>query len=488
MSFFLCEDNKLLSFTKTIFTKHECMIQPTLETLWGNSSRENCFSYKSFLQKPSVAHYPFHSYCRDCSFTYTGYREEVFRISNGFKKENAFLVVTREQHLNESMPVDDFIFDSQNDFTIVSQRSVLRLFSVDELCRGTEGINDILSLQFNRMTNRIRINQGASLNCGFSCAKFLGNSLHIISGYRRGSFIDIFDLEEVDEEECKPNHSFNLIDLPSQDMYNYATESLYACDISDTIMGSISIAGLSNGKTATIDPRINNPLLCTGIPTSSYTLGQRRSDYMSPITAVFCVNQGTQLLSGSRDGKLFLWDLRNPKNPLFLKSLGGEINKICESPNGINTTGCRRFVTSAITGSVNECGLGETSFEILCTYSSSDIARNAETIAIPSPKVSVNNSNGIIIVPNISNNAINFLHIKSSRHADRFPLEASGCDFLDEEQVSNTRRTYDVINTLNIGELNFQISSAQWLQNTDQVLLGSSDGQVYVLDIRPYPV
>nr|CCC53654.1 conserved hypothetical protein, fragment [Trypanosoma vivax Y486] len=224
-----------------------------------------------------------------------------------------------------STVVTDVVFDMLEEFAAVCQRRRLTAYSTD----GWLGDASAASGSGTPLVT-IEARGSTSLGFDFSSAQFISSSLHLIAGYHRASVVDVFDLEQVDEETSAPEQRFTLAGSQAGSSAHSGAsahgstvgeivpdKSVYANDVVP-INEHVAVAALSSGLSVWLDRRSNRVETCTGAFVPRYTIGERNthSNLKAPLTSVafMCRNDPVNIVVGTQTGTVQLWDVRCARN------------------------------------------------------------------------------------------------------------------------------------------------------------------------------
>ncbi|CBZ26396.1 conserved hypothetical protein [Leishmania mexicana MHOM/GT/2001/U1103] len=324
-------------------------------------------------------------------------------------------------------PVDTFrnsilstAWDPRDEYIIAAQRSGFQLFGASswlEDCNvPCETSKPVLELK--STTVQARLGGENRISFGLLVAQFLGSSLNTICGYSGAQQLDIFDLEDLDEATGEPLRTYNLRALQFDSccpLVNGISATTAVVTVSDTV----AVAALSNGCTALVDVRAASPVLCTEAPPppailSACNPGTRRVAQGTAITAVEVADRSNcvQLLTGTKDGMLVLWDLRKRNEPVAISSVGGEIEALhVIDPSLSCRCGAPTLWLNTDSGNIACFSIGVSSFEEVTRVSTSDSRRTQLSASLSPPKLSVMPLLDCLIYPHISSNSILFYDI-----------------------------------------------------------------------------
>ncbi|CCW69958.1 unnamed protein product [Phytomonas sp. Hart1] len=254
----------------------------------------------------------------------------------------------------------------------------------------------------------------------FSCSHFIGNSLFVACGYSRIPLLEIFDLEDVDETACDPIWSFHLDQIQrSQDANNIFIEedTPFVTDII-SLSNNLSTSGLSSGESIWIDLRQKVAIQCTpriGTTSSAQnlfdmSLAQKRP---SPLTSIlFSSSNSSLLITGAKDGRVSLWDIRYPKDSIDSYRSGSEIGRLWTYTGNGKRMGCPQVWFNNYRGDIVGLAMGNDSFSEIFSLKTEDSMRDNFSNNITTQKLSLSNE-GLVFYPHISKNSILVLDIEA---------------------------------------------------------------------------
>ncbi|KAG5490692.1 hypothetical protein JKF63_00814 [Porcisia hertigi] len=311
-------------------------------------------------------------------------------------------------------------WDPRDEYLVASQRSGFKLFgALSWLTPGDvprEASKPVLELK--SATVQARLGGENRISFGLSVTQFLGSTLNTICGYSGAPQIDIFDLEDLDEATGEPLRTYSVRALifgnSSQLLSGVSTTTAVV-----TMSDSVAVAALSNGCSALVDVRTENLLVCTETPPppailSASSSGTRRVSQGTAITAVEVADRsnGLQLLTGSKDGMLVLWDLRKRNEPVTISSVGGEIEALhVVQPSSSSRCGAPMVWLNTDSGDICCFLIGASSFEEVTRVSTSDSRRTQLSANLSPPKLAVLPFLNRLMYPHISSNSLLFYDI-----------------------------------------------------------------------------
>ncbi|KAG5464385.1 hypothetical protein LSCM1_00569 [Leishmania martiniquensis] len=324
-------------------------------------------------------------------------------------------------------PVDTFrngilstTWDRRDEYLIVTQRSRFQLFGAASwIAPGKvpwETSRPVLELKSATVQGRLGGENRTSF--GLSFTRFLGSTLNTICGYSGVPHLDIFDLEDLDEAAGEPLRTYNLGTLKFESCSRLVSGVPSATAVV-TMSDLVAIAALSNGCSALVDLRITSPLACTEAPPPPAILsaskpGMRRLAQGAPITAVEVSyrSDGVQLLTGTKDGMLVLWDLRKRNEPVAMTSVGGAIQALhVMDPSSSHRCGAPELWLNTDSGDIACFSIGVSSFEEVTCISTSDSRRTSLSANLAPPKISIAPLLNCLIYPHLSSNTLLFYDI-----------------------------------------------------------------------------
>ncbi|CBZ38996.1 hypothetical protein, conserved [Leishmania donovani] len=324
-------------------------------------------------------------------------------------------------------PLDTFRYsilstawDPRDEYIIAAQRSGFQLFGASSwLADGKvpcETSKPVLELK--SATVQARLGGENRISFGLLVTQFLGSSLNTICGYSGAQQLDIFDLEDLDEATGEPLRTYNLRALRF-DSCSPLVSSVSATTAVVTVSDAVAVAALSNGCTALVDVRTASPVLCTEAPPppailSACNPGTRRVAQGTAITAVEVADRSNcvELLTGTKDGMLVLWDLRKRNEPVAISSVGGEIEALhVIGPLSSCRCGAPMLWLNTDSGDIACFSIGASSFEEVTRVSTSDSRRTQLSANLSPPKLSVMSLLDCLIYPHVSSNSLLFYDI-----------------------------------------------------------------------------
>eukprot|EP00796_Vickermania_ingenoplastis_P006762 gene6762-4853_t len=358
----------------------------------------------------------------------------------------------RMEHPWAAAPVLSFAVEDRGEYAVCHQRGAVRLYDVREWvqpgCRGPPA--DLLSLSAHRIRDR-RPGLGGPVSFGFSTVLFPDTTLHLLCGYHRAPMVDMFDLECVDEDTSDAARSFSL---QGRGMGGGSPHPSCLA----ALAAPSAIAGLSDGGTLLLDPRVAAPVPGTGFHcrggNTAVVLGQRvpleRRPSTAAVMSLAVVAQGGAplLLSGSRDGTLALWDLRQLAHPVAAELHTGAITGIAHAGGAPHAAPVAVYGSRAVVGTscgrIMEYAIGPTSLMQLGEYDAADAGLSDATSSIPSTRVALNAAGSLALLPHATHNAVMLLRrcsspFSSATAAQREPFRAPG-DRLEPPPGSQPRR------------------------------------------------
>ncbi|KAG5488965.1 hypothetical protein JIQ42_00584 [Leishmania sp. Namibia] len=344
-------------------------------------------------------------------------------------------------------PLDTFrncilssIWDHRDEFLIVVQRAGFQLFEVSSWI----GPGKVLSqasrpvLELKSTTVQERLGGEHRNSFGILFAQFLGSTLNTICGYSSVPHLDVFDLEDLDEAAGEPLRSYNLRSLKFDSRSQLASGVSSATAVV-TVSDAVAVAALSNGCSALVDVRATSPLICTEAPPppailSACNSGTRRLAQGTAITAVEVADRsnGIQLLTGTKDGMLVLWDLRKRNEPVAISSVGGAIQALhIMDPSSSYRCGAPEVWLNTDSGGIGCFSIGASSFEQVARISTGDSRRTPLSANLLPPKISVAPNLNCLIYPHVFTNTLLFYDISgrvslAESHANP-GVEKCGC-------------------------------------------------------------
>ncbi|KAK7194030.1 hypothetical protein NESM_000315400 [Novymonas esmeraldas] len=306
-------------------------------------------------------------------------------------------------------------WDPSDEFLLSTRRSGFQLFSASGWLSATgppsDSANPLLELKSATVQQRLRCENRMSF--GLALAQFLGSTLNVLSAYSGASHLDVFDLEDLDEESGEPVRSYNLRALGFSDASERVCSAPSASGAT-TLTDSVAIVALSNGCTALIDTRTAKPTLCTESPPppaiwSASGVGARRVAHGMGLTSVAVVDRsdGLQVLSGTKNGTVALWDLRNPSEPVASKCVGGAVEALHTTVSSASSRcGVPAVWLNTDAGEIVCLSIGASSFGELARMCTADTRRSQLSANIPSPKLAVMPLFDRLAYPHVSSNRI----------------------------------------------------------------------------------
>ncbi|CBH18058.1 hypothetical protein, conserved [Trypanosoma brucei gambiense DAL972] len=295
-------------------------------------------------------------------------------------------------------PVTDVVFDMEEQFAVVCQR---RRFSTYAISSWMESL-DVPSIPGAAVPLVSVEPQGfSSLGFALSALQFLSSSLHVIAGYHRAPVVDIFDLENVDEETSEPQQRFNLTDVKENGNVEDGS-SAYANDVMP-MDRYVSLGALSSGLSVWLDSRSGKAEACTGVLTRQYTIGAHnphtgRRDPLACVTSL-CQGNPANILLGTEAGALQLWDVRCTRECVAQHMTSASICRLHPS----YSYPLRNVVwLNTLAGCVEAVSVGQSDMELLARRLCPDFQRSSSTFHLPPPRLSLMESSGVVACPHIS--------------------------------------------------------------------------------------
>ncbi|XQJ32010.1 hypothetical protein NXY56_008135 [Leishmania guyanensis] len=317
-------------------------------------------------------------------------------------------------------------WDPRDEYLIASKRSGFQLFSTSSWLTFGNGLSETSKpvLELKSAIVQARLGGENRISFGLLVTQFLGSTLHTICGYSGTPQLDIFDLEDLDEATGLPLRTYNLRSLRF-DSCSRPVGDISATTAVVTVSDTVAVAALSNGCSALIDVRTASPVLCTETPPPPAILsvcnpGTRRVAQGTAITAVEVADRSNcvQLLTGTKDGMIVLWDLRKRNEPVAVSSLGGEIQALhATDPSSSCRCGAPTVWLNTDSGDIVRLSIGASSFEEVTRVSTSDSQRTQLSATLSPPKFSVMPLFNLLIYPHISSNRLLFYDIGCGIHA-----------------------------------------------------------------------
>ncbi|GET93633.1 hypothetical protein, conserved [Leishmania tarentolae] len=324
-------------------------------------------------------------------------------------------------------PLDTFrncilstVWDPRDEYLIAAKRSGFQLFGASSWLEAGTVSSEVSKpvLELKSATVQARLGRENRISFGLLVAQFLGSSLNTICGYSGAPQLDIFDLEDLDEATGEPLRTYNLCALRF-DSSSGLVSSVSATNAVVSVSDTVAIAALSNGCSALVDIRASTPLLCTEASPPPAILracnpGTRRVLQGTAMTAVALAHRSdcTQLLTGTKDGILVLWDLRMRNKPVAISSVGGEVEALhVIDPSLSCRCGAPTVWLNTDLGDIACFSIGESSFEEVTRLSTSDSRRTQLSANLSPPKLSVISGLDCLIYPHVSSNSLLFYDI-----------------------------------------------------------------------------
>lgn len=457
------------------------MIQKTLEELWGkNFVRHSEHTKKKGSRDRSKDCSPFRTFQKNKCRFHREKREQHHRISCSTPEKN-LKVVGSPNLSNEEVPISDFVIDSCGEYPLVCQKSALRLYSTADWLQSNSSVPPILSLH----AHKIRSNRNYTnhFSFGFAATKFNGPLLSISCGYVKVPHVDVYDLESVDEEECNPLHSYDLLFVGERSALSPTPFAVELVQYSSSTL----IAALWDGRTVYLDSRMQNPSLCTDLPSHNYSLSQSIGA-LPPINSVACVgNEGrNQLLCCYKNKVMCLWDLRKTSTPCVQGISKCEINKAAVYLPKYSNLEYPCFVASGARGELLRITVNNDSFIHLSEFFLWDAPSNL-SVSAPDPKLAVNYLDRLLIYPNINMNSIHLFDLD-------YHQETSSCHNFDHESKMKRTPGYSsknfppssflkLLKTIGLSEYSFKVSYVGWMEPQEKIFVGTTDGCIALLDL-----
>jgi hypothetical protein len=311
--------------------------------------------------------------------------------------------------------VTDIVWDPKDEFFIASRRSRFQLFGASSFLKSEEVTDSTVAplLDFKVATAQARLGAENRISFGLATAQFLGGTLSAICGYNGVSRIDVYDLEDLDEEVGDPLRSFDLSSAFPNDEQG-AGNGLPTATAITSVSDVLAIAALSNGSCMFADSRNPKPLICTRAvdqmdilstcaPYSNRT-GRRKCN-----TAVSFLDCGCnmEIITGTKSGLVELWDLRKCDQPVAKSFVCGSVEAIIPfSPECSNRCGAPLVWLNTDCGNLVCLSVGASSFEEVNRIEARDICRSHSSASLPPPKMSMMQQSGLLVYPLISSNRV----------------------------------------------------------------------------------
>ncbi|RNF21181.1 hypothetical protein TcG_03173 [Trypanosoma cruzi] len=325
-------------------------------------------------------------------------------------------VVPQDQVTGTLSSITDIVFDMQEQFAVACQARCLSVYSTErwlESCEMCEEPNDASPLV------RVKGREWHGFRSGFSAVQFLSSSLQLVAGYHRAPVVDIFDLEEVDEETCEPQQRFSLtedhVDVhgtrgggnsSSRASVGTNTESIYANDVV-AVTEHVSLAALSSGRTVWLDRRSGTAITCTGAFSRVYNIGQRGSLFAlhDPLTAVafLCRDNPINILCGSMSGSVQLWDVRCVRECVAMHQAPSTICRL--QPSYASSLRSVVWLNNQA-GDVQGINVGHSDICLIAEARCADFIQTTAAFDSPSLRISVLDPPGLIAFPYASSNLL----------------------------------------------------------------------------------
>ncbi|EPY31816.1 hypothetical protein STCU_03209 [Strigomonas culicis] len=262
--------------------------------------------------------------------------------------------------------------------------------------------------------------QNNNLSFGFSSAQFLGNSLNLLCAFSRQHKVEVFDLEMVDEASCAPVKSFDLSAAIKGDVLS--TERPFATCVA-AISETVGVAGLSNGLMATLDTRQRVPSLFKQNRRAPFILGENnlyRHDSVA-ITALSIYDEQC-ILTGSKNGTVCVWDRRNTRDYLSNSTMKSTIGSILPYVPPYRN-GSPLFWVNDFSGELAAMCLGADALHRIASVQTGDGKRRASHQAIPTPKISILQPEGVLLMPHISTNSVYYYDVAAMHQSNVTDME-----------------------------------------------------------------
>ncbi|KEG08460.1 hypothetical protein DQ04_07141030 [Trypanosoma grayi] len=304
--------------------------------------------------------------------------------------------------------VTDIVFDMQEQFAIVCQHRRLATYSTENWhhSRGENG---------GRMHSPPVVVVGSQawpgIGSRYSAVQFISSSLHIVTSYHRLPFLDIFDLEDVDEEMSEPLERFCLTGPHvnggiRRGVVTTESESSYANDVV-AVTENVGVAALSSGRAVWLDRRSGKVETCTGAFARNYSIGgnSTRVAGEGPLTAVafLCRNDPINIVCGTETGAVQLWDVRCAREYVAVHMTSSAICSLQPSYTPplqgvvwLNNKG----------GEVQGLSAGHSDMRLFAEANCADGMRSSETLHLPTPRLSLMGSVGLLACPHVSSNSL----------------------------------------------------------------------------------
>lgn len=405
------------------------------------------------------------NFYRNVEYVSLIYRENIYRVLHRSKGNVSKRDVSFSS--SSSFPVHGFSFDSRSEYSLIHQEKEMTLYSInDHLCSSSslhQIPSGIVNLHASKMT-RFSDNWRGYI----SDVQFNGGSLSVSCAVKPDPLVFTFDLEAVDEEEIIPLIVFELKCVKNH-MSNISPSAHALAHFSEFV----KLAGLSDGKVVYLDSRSGKPIICAEYkPFTGYTLGRPVRSSSSITSLSPNPNDLSQLICGSQNGCLFMWDLRHTQQPVADGCTGSfEVSKIVHLPHFPNRIGCSRILCSTSAGFVYEYGFGN-NFMKFWEHTSCNISRFiAER---PTPKVDLHDTIPLALFPDGSPNSILVFDVGSPPHVG-FQQKGIG--------EGEKRMETQIVSALTLSHES--VTSVRWIPNKEKILVGLSDGKIYVMDLGP---
>lgn len=427
--------------------------------------------------------------------------------------------------------ITDIAWDPKDEFIIAARRSRFQLYGTSALLVNRREDEDATPplLDLKATTVQSRLGAENRLSFGFSTTRFLGNTLSAICGYSGAAKIDVFDLEDLDEDTGEPLCSFDLSTLFPVDSRTAANAAPAATAL-ESLSDTLAVAALSNGCSAFVDTRVAKPMVCTRRPdhpdcinafgAHAGAMQRRRCN-----TAVGMLNSGceTQIVTGTKCGRVELWDLRRCDQPVATMSVGGAVETLHCAPSP-NTTRCGTPLIWLNTeyGTISCLSVGATSLKEVKCVKTKDTRRSESSASLPPPKLSIMAQNSLLLYPYVSSNTLLAYDVEEKNGicvADedensviqiaqrdsllvesgvasgslknaKAPLQEEGTHQDDSAlsllKLDAMQRSPMLLRSLLFDDWSHQISCVSAAQRHDAVAVGGDDGDIHLLIDYPF--
>ncbi|RNF27096.1 uncharacterized protein Tco025E_00650 [Trypanosoma conorhini] len=336
-----------------------------------------------------------------------------------------YRVVPPDQIVGTLSPIIDVVFDMQEEFALACQAQCLSVYSTEKWLDNHKLADEATSTSTSPLV-RVRARGWHSVGFGFSAAQFLSSSLHLIAGYHRAPVVDIFDLEEVDENTYEPQQRFSLTEghaglhgtrggSSTGSSADATAETVCANDVV-AVTEHVSLAALSSGCAVWLDRRTGAAVPCTGKVARVYNIGQQgsRASVHDPLTAAafLCRDSPVNVLCGTQSGAVQLWDVRCVRECIAVHQTSSTICRL--QPSYASPLRGAVWLNNHV-GEVQGINVGHSDIRLIAESKFADAMRTTAMFRLPLPRLSVLDPPGLIAFPHLSSNSLMLFDVSALR-------------------------------------------------------------------------